>query len=179
MNSILKRLEEQKAAIVDRWGEQALEVYHPDTRRFYAKKGNSFSNPVGDKLRDGLSCLLDALIAGKDVLALGKCLEEIIQVRSVQEIKPSKAISFLFILKNVIQEALKDDLEEASLRSELRGLEEMIDKTALFAFDIFLKYRERVFDIRVNEVKRQVATLMRRSSFFDRDNESDSNIVER
>jgi hypothetical protein len=88
-------------------------------------------------------------------------LEEIVKIRSIQDFTPAQALSFVFSLKQVIREELKGELDAARL-AELVQFEAQIDQLALFAFDVYVKCRERLYEIRVSEVKRSVSGLMRR-----------------
>jgi hypothetical protein len=48
------------------------------------------------------------------------------------------------------------------LSAEWSELESLIDQVALGAFDIYMKYRYQVYELRINEVKRNVARLAER-----------------
>ena len=54
-----------------------------------------------------------------------------------------------------------EDLE--TLRKQHRDLEARIDGLALLAFDVYTKRREKLQDIRVDEVKRRISGVMRKS----------------
>ena len=117
----------------------------------------------------------DELVADADGETLSHCLAEIVRIRSVQDMRPSTALSFLFLLKNVISRVLKNDLRKPSVARELEWVEKRIDSMALFTFDLYSRCRERVYEVRVNDIKRNVSSLLKRSPFFNSDNETDSN----
>ena len=175
MKRILKRIEAHKKEIAESWLRGALEVYPRDTRNAYAAKKNRFTNPVGQTLEEGLNRVLDELVADADGETLSHCLAEIVRIRSVQDMRPSTALSFLFLLKNVISRVLKNDLRKPSVARELEWVEKRIDSMALFTFDLYSRCRERVYEVRVNDIKRNVSSLLKRSSFFNSDSETDSN----
>jgi hypothetical protein len=154
-------LHSKKAAIEKRWLEKTLETYAPDASAFFEKQKDQFANPVGQALRTGIQTMLDCLLGDMDAEKVCGCLEEIIKIRSIQDFTPAQAVSFVFSLKPVVREELKGDLD-ADLSAELVQFEARIDQLALFAFDVYVKCRERLYEIRVSEVKRSVSGLMRR-----------------
>ena len=50
-----------------------------------------------------------------------------------------------------------------NLAGELMELESHIDGLALLGFDVYTKRREKLTEIRVNEVKNRVSALLRRT----------------
>jgi len=84
---------------------------------------------------------------------LAACLDNIIRIRAVQDFPPSQTIAFIFLLKKAIREELASEIAENRVLEELLKFESKIDKLVLFALDIYMKCREKVFEIRVNEAK--------------------------
>jgi hypothetical protein len=156
-------LHSRRAAIQKRWLEKTLETYAPDASAFFDKQKDQFANPVGQALRAGTQTMVDCLLDDMDMDAEKICsaLEEIVKIRSIQDFTPAQALSFIFSLKQVIREELGGRLDAARL-AELAQFEAKIDQLALFAFDVYTKCRERLYEIRVSEVKRSVSGLMRR-----------------
>ena len=156
-------LHSRRAAIQKRWLEKTLETYAPDTSAFFKRQKDQFANPVGQALRAGTQTMVDCLLDEDEMDAEKICsaLEEIIKIRSIQDFTPAQAVSFVFSLRPVIREELKGELDTARL-AELARFEIRIDQLALFAFDVYVKCRERLYEIRVSEVKRSVSGLMRR-----------------
>jgi hypothetical protein len=76
-----------------------------------------------------------------------------IRIRAVQDFLPSKAIGFVFLLKRVIQEELGREVRERGLGEELLDFERQIDDLALLAFDVYMQCREKIFEVRIREVK--------------------------
>jgi hypothetical protein len=154
-------LHSRRAAIQKRWLEKTLETYAPDASAFFQRQKDQFANPVGQALRAGTQTMVDCLLDEMDAEKVCSALEEIVKIRSIQDFTPAQALSFVFSLKQVIREELKGELDAARL-AELVQFEAQIDQLALFAFDVYVKCRERLYEIRVSEVKRSVSGLMRR-----------------
>jgi hypothetical protein len=152
-------LENRRKAIVERWLERMLQTYPDSATRFLSQEKDPFRNPIGQTLKDGLSALFDGLIRGADVASLTSSLEDIVRIRAVQDFTPGQAVSFPFLLKQIIREEFEADASRYS--KELAALEERIDATALLAFDCYMKCRERVFEVRANETRRSAFILER------------------
>jgi len=76
----------------------------------------------------------------------------------VQDLRPSQALSFVFHLRNAIREELASEAKEFS--AEMATLESRIDAIALISFDIFVKCREKVYELKSNEVKNRTFRLL-------------------
>ena len=73
----------------------------------------------------------------------------------------------------MIRECLKKELKPASIQKELAEFDTRVDQLALAAFDIYMQHSARIYELRVNEVKRNVAQILKRTEFFDSDTEQD------
>jgi RsbT co-antagonist protein rsbRD N-terminal domain len=163
-----KLLSEEKAAIIKKWFDAVLETYPEDTSRFMGKKGNPFANPVGHTIRRGIEGVFDELLGDLDYERVSPFLDEIIRIRAVQDFTPSQAISFIFSLKSLIREELRKSRPEVPWE-ELLELESKIDKLALFSFDIFVACREKLYEIKANELRNMTFRLLQKVNVSDED----------
>jgi hypothetical protein len=148
---------------VDHWLQLFYDSYPPETAIFLKKEKDKFDNPVGYGISRGLNGLFEALVQEMEAEQLLAALDEIIRIRALQDCSPSQALAFVFLLKNVIREELAEELEQQNLVAELLDLESRIDGLALLGFDVYTKRREKLYEIRVNEVKNRVSGLLRKS----------------
>jgi hypothetical protein len=148
-----------KDAIVKRWFERVLQTYPESTKKFLSEERDPFHNPVGHTLQEGLSGLFSGLIQSTDLASLTPVLDGIVRIRAVQDFTAGKAIAFLFLLKQIIRTEFAADVPRYS--DELVALEARIDELALLAFDLFMRCREQVYEIKVNEIKRRSFILER------------------
>jgi hypothetical protein len=167
-------LRERRTAIAERWLDKTLAAYPPDGVEFFKRERDQFANPVGQTLSSGIDGILKILFERLDPPKLCRHLEDIIKIRSVQDLPPSKAVGFVFLLKDAIREELGDELHGAAILAQWLSFQTQIDQTTLFAFDVYVKCREKMYEIRVDEVKRRVATLIKRSDYFITEPESES-----
>ncbi len=156
-------LTEKKATIASRWLQKLFESYPAQTALFLNREKNRFDNPVGSRLSQGLEGLLDALLKEMEVERIRFYLNEVIQVRAVQNFTPSQALAFIFLLKNIVREELAEEIRKENLAAELFDLDSCIDGLALLSFDIYTQHRERLNEVKVNEIKNRVSGLMRRT----------------
>ena len=146
--------QKNREAITERWLELTLATYRSDSAGFMLAQKNRFANPVGQTLIEETAAIVNGLFGDADPADLCGHLEEIIKVRAIQEFSPSQAVSFVFLLKDAIREetAALSVAEEA--REELKEIEDRIDQMALFAFDISVKWREQVYNLRLQEIRK-------------------------
>jgi len=78
-------------------------------------------------------------------------LEELLRIRAVQEFSASEAVSFIFLLKPLLRGRSGHD----------DRIDERIDELALMAFDAYMRSRERLLALQVNESRRKTYLLER------------------
>jgi len=160
--SIENLLLKKKSAILDKWFNLILESYPPESSKFFKKEMDRFSNPVAHQITRGIEGIYDAISEGKDPGEIRPFLDEIIRIRAVQELSPSEAVSFFTLLKSVVREELKNErAKEPS--DELLRFDAKLDELTFMSFDVYMKCREKLFELKVNDVKNRVSGLLRMS----------------
>ena len=160
-------LAQKKSAILGRWLTTIYESYPPETAIFLRKEKNRFDNPVGQRIAEGLEGLYGALVQGMENEQVLDYLDQIIRIRAIQNFTPARALAFIFLLKNVIREELADEIQEENLAAEVLDLESRIDGLALMGFDVYSKCRERIYEVKANEMKGRVSFIMRKAGITD------------
>jgi len=156
-------LSTKKPLIIERWLGLIFQSYPPETARFLNKEKNRFDNPVGYRISQAVQGLVEALLGEAAPGEISALLDEIIRIQALQGFTPAQALAFVFLLKNVIREELGDALKDALLAAECLELESRIDGMALLGFEAYTKRREKLHEVRLNEVKNRVSGLLRRS----------------
>ena len=164
---LIDHLTRKKTAILKRWLNVIFESYPPETAVFLKKEKDHFDNPVGSRISQGLDGLYDAFIQEPDKDKVLNFLDEIIRIRALQDFSPSQALAFIFLLKHVIREELADPIRAEKLGAEMLELESRIDGLGLLAFDVYSKRREKIYEIRANEMKGRVSLLLRKAGITD------------
>jgi hypothetical protein len=153
-------LKENQSAIVERWLTDTLATYQSGAAELFRLTKDPFANPVGNALKKGLTGIFECLLAKRPLESTRGDLDEIIKIRAVQEFSPSRALSFVFLLKNAVRVELGRKIDNLKLLADLAQFESRIDQVALLAFEIYTNCREQVYNLRVDEVKRSVSAIM-------------------
>jgi hypothetical protein len=164
-----KLITDRKSAILGRWFDLSIASYPEETAHFLKSKKNRFANPVGYILSQELTPILDGLLQGVESQTLRPFLDNIIRIRAVQDFSPSQALSFVFSLKEVIRQDLDEEIRENRLEKPLLELESRIDALALLAFDLFMQCREKIYDLKANEMKNRTVRLLKRAKLVAED----------
>jgi superfamily II RNA helicase len=156
-------LAQKKSTILGHWLTAIYESYPPETAIFLRKEKDRFDNPMGYRISQGLEGLYDALLQEASREQVLNFLDEIIRIRALQNFSPSQALAFIFLLKDILRRELADEIRKENLAEELADLESRIDGLALLGFDVYTKRREKLQEIRIDEIKRRVSGLMRKA----------------
>ena len=156
-----KLLLQKKTAILEQWYDLIVESYPADTQSFLKKQKDRFDNPVAYEFRKGIEGIYEALVHGMDHDSIYSFLDRIISIRAIQEFPPSAAVAFIFLLKKAIRNTLEKEILEDGISHELIERESRIDGLALLCFDIYMKRREKIYEIKVNEIKNRASGLLR------------------
>ncbi len=137
--------------IVDKWVEYTLSTYI--SSGFFIKERDQFANPVGGNIRQALEKLYPMLVKGLDSKEFAPPLEQIMSIRSVQEFTPSQAVAPINAVKHITREVFTSDKECRHLVALLYDFEFAVDLAVLAAFDIYMQFRERLYQVRIAEIK--------------------------
>jgi len=159
-----QHLQERKSAILKTWFDAVVETYPDETSAFLKKKKAQFTNPVGYTLLEGLEHLFDALLQGMLPDTVSQFLDSIVRLRAIQEFTPSEAVMFIFQLKKVVRQELGNELlQQQGIIEELATFESAVDDLALYAFDLYVKCREKIYELKANEAKNMTFRLLQQA----------------
>ena len=154
---------QRRSALCDRWLDALLADYGAETAAKWGREKDPFANPVGHAFRIGAPRLIEVISSDGEIeAAAAAALEPIIKIRSVQDFAPSRAVSFVFMLRDTVRAEFAAELAQGTRGAELAAIERRIERLALLAFDVYVRCREQVFRLRQEELKRSVAMLLRR-----------------
>ncbi len=164
--SLEQILEKRKSTILARWFDLILETYPPDTRQFLKKNKNRFSNPVSHEISRGIEGVFAEILSGGSSDEVSPFLDKVIRIRAVQDSSPSQALGFIFELKKLVREELADIIDERHFSEDLSKFERKVDELGLLSLDLYMKCREKLYELRVNEVKNRVGRLIERANMI-------------
>ncbi len=139
---------ENKAAIIDRWHQVVL-GYLPE------KMHNK--TPLAGALLDILGEVLDSFNGSEG--ARSDALSNITRVLAVQDLPPSKAMSLFFDLKAI----LKDPAFGIQKKKQWDEMQADMERLTLQAFDSYMAHREKIYQLKVEESKRQAFMMSGRT----------------
>lgn len=163
---LLELLEKNKKQILKRWSDLIFHSYPPETAQFLAKQSNEFSNPVGSCINRGVDGILEWILVGAPVEKMPEVdalLDDIVRIRAVQQFSASDAVIFVFLLKKAVRDTLSRDIRDPNLVDELYQLDCTVDQLALTAFNIYMKCREKLFEIRATELRNRTSRILERA----------------
>jgi hypothetical protein len=107
--------------------------------------------------------LFDELLKEMDPKIIQSFLDPIIRIRAVQSFSPSQATRFIFFLKDAVRTNLQKEDPEAKFFSGLPLFESKIDELCLIAFDVYMNCREKIYELKANEMKNRTYKAFKRA----------------
>jgi hypothetical protein len=167
---LVKQLAQKKSAIIKVWFEKVVNTYPIDTAQFLKNQKDPFANPVGQNSLKSLEDIFDLALGGFDPKTARPLIDPIIRIRAIQDFTPSQAVGFLFDLKALIRETVP--VEAKKDLKALQALDRRIDELSLLAFDIYMQCREKILDLKANEMRARTYAAFSRAGLIKESDES-------
>jgi hypothetical protein len=155
-------LSENKTKIFEEWLDLAVRAYPPETAKFIKAKSNRFANPVGYNFSAAMDAVLDYLAGQREAREVLDALEGLVKIKAVQNFSASQAVRFIFLLKDVVRKRAGGPSEE------LLEFESRVDETALACFDIYMRSREKLYDMKASELRSMHYRLLEKANLASR-----------
>jgi hypothetical protein len=162
----------KKTPILHRWIQNIRKTYPHELAEWSSRIGHEFANPVGHVIVKETEAIFEGLLRGVDPAGLSGSLDRILRIRAVQDFSPAQAASILFHLKEAIRKELKDEIGDNKTSLELLAFESRIDELALLSFNIYMKCREDIHELKLKEAKAagsRALDLLQRASVLSGD----------
>ncbi len=156
------RLAERRAEVLARWRALVVDRTPRAGRVGGAGPVDPFHDPVGVSLWRTTAALVEELCGGGSAAAAATCLDELVRIRSVQDVSAPEAVRFVFQLRTAVHDVLGDELAGAK-PEERAALDERVDALALQAFDAYTRSREKLAELRAREVVSRSYVLVERA----------------
>lgn len=137
--------------IVGQWVDYTLSTY--TSSAFFSREKDKFANPIGGTIREALDALFALLAKNSDPAEFKTPLDKVMRIRAIQEFAPSQAVSPLHAVKHITRDILAADTERCDLVGSLYDFEFAVDMAVLAAFDIYMECRERLYSVRIEEIR--------------------------
>ncbi len=159
-------LEDKFDKVYSEWLKSFWAYLGKESKRFFEKEVDQFTNPMGHRVRETFEGILRELFGEFEPEKVLYFLEKFIQLRALQENEPSKAIYPFVLLKSLIREKLGEDFIERFGVSEYLKLEDRINFLIIRACDFYFKYKERIWALKYEEWKRNRFLLLKRAGML-------------
>jgi len=161
------RLLQRKKVLLGKWFDLLAGTYPPETVRMLQKETDQFANPVGHTFRVALGDIIEEFLGENSAEAMWPLLDKVVRIRAIQDFSPSSSLAFIFGLKQIARRLLEDEVAAGEVsRQELTDLDDRVDGLALFAFDVYMRCRDNLFEVRMTEVKDRTSRLLKRAQII-------------
>ena len=140
--------ERVRQELVRKWLTLALAGYPEQGKRFIIDSPDPFRNPTGRVYRESLEILAEELLGEFKATRLRPAVDELMHVCAVSGRPASEALAFLPAFKTLV-------CTELALPPERQlAVERRVDQLLLWAFDCYSACREKLYQARLNEIRR-------------------------
>lgn len=158
-------IEKHKGTILKLWLNSFWERFG-EAAAFFKKEIDQFTNPFAYHIEESFRGLVEALGEEFSWDKIDPYLDKLAQIRAVQEVTPSTACLFFLDLKKILREHYGEKIiEDFGVRPFLE-LEDKINSFLLRFIDFYQRYRERLYEIRLEEWKRANYLLLKRAGLI-------------
>jgi hypothetical protein len=171
--NIKHRLMEKRSSILMMCCDAALMIPEGAGPGFLEKQKAFLADTPGRDLSKGMGGLFDALLQGVIPDDVSRFLDNMIRIRAASDFTASQAVAFILAVKRAARKELGNEtLADPEVREELAAWEAAVDDMVLFAFDIYVRHREVVFDFKADEAKEKTLRLLKKAKLIpdDQDN---------
>ena len=142
-------MEVNKKAILQQWLDCALAL-------FPEKMG--YSTPIAMVLSGALEKILFSL--GKSENDCKEALDDVTRILAVQNFLPSKALSIFLEPKLILRDIMMKTKVADTLMQD--AFNSRLDALTLEAFDSYMRHREKIYQLKVEEGSRRMYMALRR-----------------
>lgn len=147
-----------------RWRDAIVSAYPPETVRFLKNEKDQIANPVGFTIKTVVDDVVEGLSSGADAGKLATAIHPLIRIKAVQGMKASDAVSCVIELKRTIRGLASGQGGDARM---LQELDLLIDEMLCSCFDLYTDCRQKLHEIKEDELKRNLYMLLRKSEVIE------------
>ncbi len=165
--SVFEFLKEKEKYIYKEWLDLFLKDLGKEVASFVKREVDQFTNPLAFHLQESLKGILETLVGEFINSSVDVYLEKLAQIRAVQERKISSAVKLFIDLKGIIREKYGEEIIKRFGVGDLLRVEDRISAMMIRFLDYYQSYRERLYENRVEEFKRNNFLLLKRAGFIE------------
>ncbi len=154
------------SSIRQRWHELVLASYPPETAKLLGSQKNQFANPVGHTLKTTIDDVLEGLGKGVAISEIASAFHNLIRIKAVQGFTPADAVSSVLMLKQTVREHVAAGSSDND-GVVLKAVDPIIDELLCSCFNLYVDCRQKLSDIKEDELKRNLFMLLKKSDAVD------------
>jgi len=162
--SIYSIIEENYSKIFKLWKEKFfLDTFNEETKNYFLKEADPFQNPLASKIDEIFSSILKEIKQDFSMDSMLPHLERLAQLLAVYVPSIKRAMSTFLALKAIIREELGKEILERFGIYGLLQMEDLINSLMIIFSDFYVQHRERLFELKYEEWKRNNYLLLKRA----------------
>jgi hypothetical protein len=163
MNELRAHLETRMEDLAAAWLKAMFATLPNEGVGFLATSRDPMKNPMGVTMRAGADGVLRALLAGATREELEHRIDDLIHLRAVQGLLPSQALAFIPSLKGLLRREIGDREFPAA---EFAEIDRAIDELLYLSFDVYVRCREQIYELRARSMRDRSYKLMERAGLL-------------
>jgi len=146
-------LEQKRNLIQSKWTDAVIGSYPTESAKFIVGNKNKFTNPLGYTLENSINIICCNYLNRDIHKECEQAIESMVRLRAVQDFTPTKALGIMFDFKAIVLTEIRDIVDTNDRFDEYLIIETQIDKMIDYALNFYIECRERVNEIKANEVR--------------------------
>ncbi len=161
-NRVFSFFGEKKEILLKRWKEDFFEAFK-EAKPFFLREVDAFQNPFAYRIEEIFQEILNSIDPDFSWERLNPYLERLGQILAVYFSSAREGMGVFLSLKGILREFFGEEILERFGVEGLLKIEDLINSLMLVTFDFYLKYREKLFEIKYQEWKRNNYLLLKRA----------------
>jgi len=163
-------IKDNSEALAESWLNAVVGSYSADSAGFIKGKEDRIANPMGHAIREMVDTVLGCLASGCEEQELASAMYRVVQMRAVQDFTASGAVAFVVSFRDSVVSLARKKEASPELIIEL---DDVVLGLMARAFDLYSDCREKLSEIKLEELKRNLYMLLRKSDMVELKNGSD------
>jgi hypothetical protein len=159
---------DKRTKIIDEWYDIMVSSLFNGETNYILHEKDHFINPSGIILREALSDIFAFFFEKVNIDDISVSLEKFIKLLAVNKNGVENVLGTFFTLRDKIIENWRSLSFSNNVNEELSTIQSYFDKLILRVFTFYLTAREKIYEIRVNEIKRLTFSLLRNKGLIEK-----------
>jgi hypothetical protein len=161
---------DKKDKILDDWLKHLMLHYDYNKLDYLEKEKDPFLNPVKYIFTSALESIFAYIFDGEELEAVYQNIEKLIKLLALNGPKASEALGPFVFFKHYINALFMSSFSLEEKMEEYNEIMNIFDNLLLKIFDMYVQCREKIYEVRINEIKRMTFPLLERSGLIERIN---------